>query len=109
MRKRTSDQLLKQSLMNRSFSRPKFLIAAALLFFAAQRPSLAGSATWNQNPTSGDWNTPNNWTPKTVPDSTTDIATFGASDTTEVINSDGIIDLASLVFSPGASQYTINA
>jgi hypothetical protein len=44
-----------------------FLIAAALLFLAAQRPSLAGSATWDQNPTSGDWNAAANWTPQTVP------------------------------------------
>jgi len=95
--------------MNTSFSRPRFLIAAALLFLAAQRPSLAGSATWDQNPTSGDWNTAANWTPQTVPNSTTDVATFGASNVTDVTNADVIIMLDSLVFSPGAPQYTINA
>ena len=27
----------------------------------------AGSATWDLNPGSGDWNTATNWTPATVP------------------------------------------
>src|SRR5256885_14775145 len=108
MRKRTSDQLLKQSLMNRSFSRPKFLIAAALLFSAAQRPSLAGSATWDQNPTSGDWNTAANWTPQTVPNSTTDIATFDASNVTNLsVGFGSIINLDSAVFNSGAPAYII--
>ena len=48
-------------------SRLEFLVAAALLFVAAQRPSLAGSATWATNPTSGEWNTAANWVPNTVP------------------------------------------
>jgi autotransporter-associated beta strand protein len=95
--------------MNPLFIRPRFLIAAALLFLAAQQLSLAGSATWSSNPISGDWNTGANWVPRTVPNSTTDTATFGASDVTEVTNSDVIINLDSLVFSPGASQYTITA
>ncbi len=38
----------------------------------------AGSATWTLNPTSGDWNTAANWTPATIPNSPTDIATFSA-------------------------------
>ena len=92
--------------MNTSFIRLRFLVAAALLFLAAQRPSLAGSATWNQNPTSGDWNTAANWTPKTVPNATIDIATFGSSNVTDVTNANVIIMLDSLVFSPGAPQYT---
>ena len=58
------------------------VIAAALLFLATQRQSLAGSATWATNPTSGDWNTAANWRPQTVPNATTDIATFGASNLT---------------------------
>ena len=36
----------------------------------------AGSATWNLNPTSSDWNTATNWTPATVPNGPTDVATF---------------------------------
>src|SRR2546421_12001085 len=109
MRKPGGDHLLTGSLMNTSFSRVRFLVAAALLLLAAQRPSLAGSATWNQNPSSGDWNTAANWTPQTVPNATTDIATFGSSNVTDVTNADVIIMLDSLVFSPGARQYTINA
>jgi hypothetical protein len=61
-----------------------FAIAAALLFLAAQRRSLAGSATWATNPTSGDWNTAANWRPQTVPDSSSDIATFATSNQTQV-------------------------
>jgi hypothetical protein len=95
--------------MNPLFIRPRFLIAAALLFLAAQGPSLAGSATWSSNPTSGDWNTAANWIPQTVPNSTTDVATFGRSNVTDVINSDVIVNLDSLIFSSGSSQYTITA
>ena len=84
-------------------------MAAALLSIAAQRSSLASSATWATNPTSSNWNTAANWVPNTVPNSTTDVATFSRSNVTEVINSDVIINLDSLVFSPDASQYTISA
>jgi autotransporter-associated beta strand protein len=44
----------------------------------------AGSATWGLNPGSGDWNTAANWTPTTVPNGPTDIATFALSNTTDV-------------------------
>ena len=67
----------------------------------------SGSATWSLNPTSNDWNTAANWTPPTVPNATTDTATFGASNTTSVSSSAGI-DLAGLVFTPGAPSYTID-
>jgi hypothetical protein len=77
----------------------RFFVAAALLFLAAQRPSLADSATWSSNPTTGDWNMAANWVPRTVPNSTTDIATFGTSDVTDVTNVDVIIMLDSLIFS----------
>src|SRR5947208_11951658 len=93
--------------MNASFSRLRFLIAAGLLFLAAQRPSLAGSATWATNPTSGDWNTAANWTPQTVPNSPSDIATFGTSTLTNVSSANTNINLDSAVFSNGASPYTI--
>src|SRR5438105_15915212 len=86
-----------------------FLTAAALLFLAAQRHSLAGSATWSNNPSSGDWNTASNWVPNTVPNGTSDVATFGESGVTDVINTNVIVDLDSLVFNPDAPQYTISA
>ncbi|SRR6266536_1208970 len=66
----------------------------------------ADSATWNLNPTNNDWNTATNWTPNTVPNATTDTATFGASNTTSVMTSANV-DLASLVFTAGAPSYTI--
>ena len=93
--------------MNTSFSRVRFLVAAALLLLAAQRPSLAGSATWNQNPTSGDWNTAANWTPATVPNSTTDVSTFGASNVTNLSITNASVSLDSAVFNSGAPPYTL--
>jgi autotransporter-associated beta strand protein len=95
--------------MNTRRNRFTIFVAAAVLFPAAQRPALAGSATWARNPTTGDWNTAANWRPQTVPNSTTDIATFGASNVTDVINSNVIVNLDSLIFSSSASQYTITA
>ncbi len=67
----------------------------------------AGSATWNLNPATGDWNTASNWTPATVPNSHTDIATFDASNTTSVVTA-ADVDLADLVFTAAAPPYTIN-
>jgi hypothetical protein len=66
----------------------------------------AGSATWNLDPGSNDWNTASNWDPATVPNSTTDIATFSASNTTSILTSANV-DLASLVFAAGAPSYAI--
>src|SRR5438128_3550510 len=107
MRTPRSDQFPHNSLMNTSFSKLRFFVPAALLFLAAQRLSLAGSATWATNPTSGDWNTAANWTPNTVPNGTTDIATFGASNLTRISSQSTDIDLDSLVFNSGAPPYTI--
>jgi hypothetical protein len=63
----------------------------------------AGSATWNLNPASSDWHDAQNWTPETVPDSPTDIATFGVSNQWEP----GVygVDLSAIVFDPGATSY----
>ncbi|MBA3831121.1 MAG: hypothetical protein H0X34_04345 [Chthoniobacterales bacterium] len=70
--------------------------------------SYAGSAAWNFNPVSGDWNTAANWTPATVPDGATDIATFDVSQTTSVSLS-GTAEVDSIVFNPGASAFAITA
>ncbi len=67
----------------------------------------AGSATWNLNPTSGDWNTATNWTPATVPNSASDIATFDSSSTTTASLSTNI-RLSEIVFNAGASPFTIS-
>jgi fibronectin-binding autotransporter adhesin len=93
--------------MSTSFSRLKFFLAAALLFSAAQRHSLAGSATWSSNPTSGDWNTAINWVPNTVPNTSSEIATFGASNVTDLSITNASVDLDSAVFNSGAPPYTL--
>src|SRR5215470_12731919 len=79
--------------------------AFLLVLFAAN--SFAGSATWNLNPTSSDWNTAANWTPASVPNGPDDIATFASSTTTTLSISAGI-ELDSIVFDPGASAFAIN-
>ena len=50
-----------------------------VLFLLLSDFGYAGSATWNLNPASGDWNTAANWTPATVPNDESDVATFGVS------------------------------
>lgn len=45
----------------------------------------ASSATWNLNPTSGEWNTAANWTRATVSDGPVMWATFGLSNQTSVV------------------------
>jgi autotransporter-associated beta strand protein len=93
--------------MNTSFSRLRFLVAAALLFSAAQRPSFAGSATWSSNPSSGDWNTAANWIPNTVPNASSDIASFGPSNLTALSITNTSVELDSAVFNSGAPPYTL--
>jgi autotransporter-associated beta strand protein len=66
----------------------------------------AGSATWNLNPTSGDWNTAANWTPATVPNGAVDNATFGVSNTVTVSLSVNTT-VGSAIFTAGASAFTI--
>ena len=84
------------------------VIAAALLFLAAQRHSLAGSATWSTNPSSSNWNTAVNWTPSTVPNGPSDIATFSTSNVTNLL-SNTTVELDSIVFNSGASPFTITS
>ena len=55
------------------------LLLYGLLLLIPNATAHAGSATWNLNPTSDDWNTADNWTPNTVPNDPADIATFGLS------------------------------
>jgi autotransporter-associated beta strand protein len=69
--------------------------------------SFAGSGTWSAAPVNSNWNNPANWTPNTVPNGPNDVATFEASNETEVIISSST-EVNELVFSPGASAFTIN-
>ena len=80
------------------------LLFAGLLPFSTL---FAGSANWNLNPSSGDWNTAANWTPATVPNGPDDVATFSLSNQTSVSIFGVEIELSSLVFDPGASAFTI--
>jgi autotransporter-associated beta strand protein len=66
----------------------------------------AGSATWDLNPGSGDWNTAANWTPMTVPNASTDTATFALSNTT-AISISANTEVNGITFTPAASAYTI--
>jgi hypothetical protein len=82
----------------------KLLIILSLAFAINAH---AGSATWNLNPGSSDWNDPANWTPNTVPDGPDDVATFGPSSIT-AISIGSFIELHSLVIGAGASAFTFN-
>jgi hypothetical protein len=86
-----------------------FILSCAVvltLSLGAPRLGYADSSTWNLNPMSGDWNTAANWTPPTVPDGSTDVATFDLSNTTAVsLSARTTVD--SIIFNPGASSYTI--
>src|SRR5262245_42884957 len=66
----------------------------------------AGSATWNLTPTNGDWNSAANWTPATVPNSPSDIATFASSTLTDIFASANT-EVSSVVFASGGPSFTI--
>jgi len=68
-----------------------------------------GSATWQLDPISSDWSDPANWSPAIVPNGPTDVATFGASNLTDVsLSSDIDYELDSMVFPAGAGSYNIS-
>jgi autotransporter-associated beta strand protein len=68
----------------------------------------ADSATWNMNPVDNNWNNPANWTPASVPNGPGDVATFGASNITEVSVRTSV-EVNSIVFDSGATPFKINA
>ncbi len=79
------------------------------LLLSAAGTTFAGSATWDLNPGSGDWNTATNWTPAIVPNGTADTATFGSSNTTSVSISANT-EVNGITFTAAAtSPYTITA
>jgi hypothetical protein len=79
-----------------------------LLSFSIASPTFAGSATWNLNPTSGDWNTADNWTPATVPNGPSDVATFVTSSVNQVSFSASSTEAAEVVFdSTGTSSFNL--
>jgi len=78
------------------------------LSLAALDAIFADSATWNLNPTSGDWNTAANWMPNTVPNGPADIATFATSQRRAITPSEPT-EVNSIVFSPGGAMFTITS
>src|SRR5450432_2235158 len=82
------------------------LTLAAILLLISPRAS-AGSATWNSNPASGVWNHAGNWTPATVPDNPTDVATFATSTVTDVSFSADVTTVDGIFFDANASAFTI--
>ena len=87
--------------------------AAVVALTIATHGAYAGSATWNLNPVNNQWSKARNWTPATVPYRENDVATFGASNVTDVML--GYLPdigypfnvVAEIAFAQGASAYTI--
>src|SRR5262245_24151686 len=79
---------------------------ATLLSLFIASTALGGSATWNLNPASGDWNTAANWMPATVPNGSADTATFAMSAITDLSISAGV-EVNGIVFEPGADAFRI--
>jgi hypothetical protein len=82
-------------------------VAMVLPLSTASR-TFADSATWKTNPGSGDWNTASNWTPSTIPNGPSDVATFASSNRTSVSIS-AETEFNGIVFNAGASAFTITA
>ena len=89
----------------------KLIVAAIRCSLMLLLPAVAypDSAQWDLNPSSGDWNTAANWTPMTVPNGSTDIATFAVSNTTNVSISANT-EVSGITFTAAATNpYTITA
>jgi hypothetical protein len=79
------------------------LLMGVLLLFSTAG-SIAQNSTWLLDPVSSDWNTNANWTTN-VP---FDTATFEVSNITQVSVSQFLTGMNQVVFSPGASSFTIS-
>jgi autotransporter-associated beta strand protein len=84
----------------------RFLILPSLSLFLIPLTSKGGSATWDQTPASSDWDLATNWTPNTIPDAPTDVATFDASNQTMVTVSK-TTHIGEIVFASDAPSYTL--
>ena len=84
-------------------------VIGVLILMLCIHASFAGSATWKRNARSGDWNTKTNWRPATLPDGSSDAATFGLSNTTNVSISANT-EINGITFTAAATnRYTITA
>src|SRR5947199_10773254 len=85
-----TDRLMnKQTITSNSSALPRIIkttfnagLLLVIVLLLGLQTTQAGSATWNLNPASGDWNTAANWTPATVPNGPTATAEFAAPNTT---------------------------
>ncbi|MEO7167434.1 MAG: autotransporter-associated beta strand repeat-containing protein [Chthoniobacterales bacterium] len=84
------------------------LILSTVLCLLGARPAQAGSATWQLDPTNGDWTFPANWMPDTVPNDPADTATFAISNQ-RAVSVRGEIEVDKIRFEPGASVFTLDA
>src|SRR5256885_14523964 len=84
-------------------------LSPSLVLMFSLQTSQAGSAAWKPRPTSGDWNAGANWKPKTIPNGPDDIATFPVSATTDVSLTADETEVDGIVFTSGASAFTITA
>ncbi len=93
-------------------NRPSLWSAVAMAILATTFPvaqiSHAESATWSLNPVSGDWNTAANWTPTTVPNGPSDVATF-ASSRQRAISLSADIEINEIIFNSGAGRFAIDS
>ena len=87
---------------------PACLGLIPLLALGLLQSASAGSATWNLNPASGDWNAATNWTPATVPNGARDVATFATSNTLGVFVSANT-EVSGITFNAGANSFTLTA
>src|SRR6266436_1402008 len=84
------------------------VLLPVLILILTNQSTRADSATWKGDPINNDWNTAENWMPATVPNGPDDVATFDVSSQTGVsLSAD--IEVAEIVFQPGASGFTITA
>ncbi|MBA3832285.1 MAG: hypothetical protein H0X34_10405 [Chthoniobacterales bacterium] len=85
-----------------------FILSLTLSSLSLAQFVFAGSATWSANPANGDWNTPTNWTPATVPNGPSDRSFFAASSKTAVSLS-APVEVNTITFDSAASSYTVTA
>ncbi len=85
----------------------RFPALIGLISLLLTAPDLfAGSATWKSSPPSSDWNFASNWSPKTVPNGPSDLATFAVSNT-GIVNISTATEVNGITFATGASNYSI--
>jgi outer membrane autotransporter protein len=80
----------------------------AALLVCSTGPVFAGSATWQVNAATGDWNTAANWTAGGPPNGAADVASFALS-TTTAISLSANTEVNGIAFLPTAPAYTITA